>query len=62
MLLFGAIFALMALAMDAVWGVLAGAARSWFGRSARRMDVMGGAAGLTMVGLGVGLAVTGRQN
>ena len=62
MLVFGAIFAVMALAMDAGWGVLAGAARSWFGRSSRRLDVMGGAAGMTMIGLGLGLAVTARKD
>ncbi|WP_086829700.1 LysE family translocator [Allokutzneria sp. NRRL B-24872] len=62
MLVFGAIFAVLALVMDSAWGVLAGAARSWFGRSSRRLDMMGGAAGLTMVGLGVGLAVTGRKD
>jgi hypothetical protein len=36
--------------------------RSWFAGSARRLDLVGGAAGLTMVGLGVGLAVNGRED
>jgi threonine/homoserine/homoserine lactone efflux protein len=62
MIVLGAVFAAMALAMDSVWGVTAGAVRSWFARSARRLDLVGGAAGLTMVGLGVGLAVTGRKD
>lgn len=62
MVILGAIFAAIALASDAVWGVVAGAARSWFARSARRLDLIGGAAGLTMVGLGVGLAVNGRKD
>lgn len=61
MVILGGIFALIALASDAVWGTAAGAVRSWFARSARRLDLVGGAAGLTMVGLGVGLAVNGRK-
>jgi threonine/homoserine/homoserine lactone efflux protein len=61
MVVLGAVFAAIALAMDSVWGVAAGTVRSWFARSARRLDLVGGAAGLTMVGLGVGLAVTGRK-
>jgi threonine/homoserine/homoserine lactone efflux protein len=55
------IFAGIALASDAVWGAVAGAARSWFARSRRRMELIGGAAGLTMVGLGIGLAVEGPK-
>ncbi|MGY6651591.1 LysE family translocator [Amycolatopsis sp. TRM77291] len=61
MVVLGAVFATIALAMDSVWGMAAGAARSWFARSARRLDLIGGAAGLTMMGLGVGLAVSGRK-
>ncbi|OLZ58430.1 LysE family translocator [Amycolatopsis keratiniphila] len=61
MVVLGAVFSVIALAMDSVWGVAAGAVRSWFARSARRLDLVGGAAGLTMVGLGVGLAVSGRK-
>lgn len=62
MVLMGAIFAVMALALDSVWSVAAGTVRSWFARSARRLDLVGGAAGLTMVGLGVGLALNGRKD
>ncbi|WP_030439571.1 LysE family translocator [Actinoplanes subtropicus] len=62
MLVLGAVFAVMALVMDSVWGMAAGAIRAWFARSARRLDLVGGAAGLTMVGLGVGLAVSGRKD
>ncbi|GAA0471537.1 hypothetical protein Ade02nite_34960 [Paractinoplanes deccanensis] len=62
MVVLGAVFSAIALAMDSVWGVAAGAVRSWFGRSARRLDLVGGAAGLTMVGLGVGVALSGRKD
>jgi threonine/homoserine/homoserine lactone efflux protein len=61
MVVLGGVFALIALASDTVWGLVAGTARAWFARSARRLDMIGGAAGLTMVGLGVGLAVEGRK-
>ncbi|MFF5289388.1 LysE family translocator [Paractinoplanes globisporus] len=62
MLVLGAVFAAMALVMDSVWGMAAGTVRAWFARSARRLDLVGGAAGLTMVGLGVGLAASGRKD
>ena len=62
MIILGAVFAAIALAMDSVWGMAAGTVRSWFARSARRLDLVGGAAGLTMVGLGVGLAVSSRKD
>jgi threonine/homoserine/homoserine lactone efflux protein len=62
MVVLGAVFAAIALVMDSVWGVAAGTVRSWFARSARRLDLVGGAAGLTMVGLGVGLAVSSRKD
>ncbi|MQA01669.1 MAG: LysE family translocator [Streptosporangiales bacterium] len=61
MILLGAITAGIALICDSVWGVLAGAVRTWFARSTRRLELVGGAAGLTMVGLGVGLAFSGRH-
>lgn len=62
MLTLGAIFAAIALALDSVWAMLAATVRSWFARSTRRLEVVGGTAGLTMMGLGVGLAFTGREN
>lgn len=62
MVVLGSIFAAIALGSDAVWGLVAGAARAWFARSHRQMELIGGAAGLTMVGLGLGLAVEGRKS
>ncbi|MFC0526097.1 hypothetical protein [Phytohabitans kaempferiae] len=61
MVVLGAVFAAIALAMDSVWDLAAGTVLSWFARSARHLDLVG-AAGLTMVGLGVGLAVSGRKD
>jgi threonine/homoserine/homoserine lactone efflux protein len=62
MIIFGAIFALIALASDTIWGLVAGAVRGWFARSRRRLELIGGASGLTMIGLGAGVALNGRKD
>jgi threonine/homoserine/homoserine lactone efflux protein len=62
MLLLGFLFVLIGLISDSAWTVVAGGARAWFGRSPRRMEMIGGAGGLAMIGLGVTLAVTGRRD
>lgn len=62
MILFATMFSTMALVCDSSWGLAAGTARDWFARSPRRLAMVGGAGGLAMVGLGVGIAVTGRKD
>ena len=62
MLLLGLVFNVIALASDSVWGLLASTARGWFARSPRRLSMVGGVGGLTMIGLGVTVAVTGRKD
>jgi threonine/homoserine/homoserine lactone efflux protein len=62
MLLLGFLFVLIALFSDSAWTVVAGGARAWFGRSPRRMEIIGGAGGLAMIGLGITLVVTGRRD
>jgi threonine/homoserine/homoserine lactone efflux protein len=62
MLLLGLVFNVIALACDSVWGLAAATARAWFARSPRRLSAVGGAGGLAMIGLGVTVAVTGRQD
>ncbi|MGH2793906.1 MAG: LysE family translocator [Actinomycetota bacterium] len=57
----GLIFAVIALVSDSAWGLAAGSLRAWLGRSPRRLERLGGAGGLAIVGLGVHLAVTGRR-
>ncbi|GAA2255749.1 lysine transporter LysE [Streptomyces ruber] len=61
LLLLGMICVLIALISDATWGLLAGTARNWLARSPRRLSLIGGASGIVMVGLGVQLAVSGRD-
>lgn len=60
LLALGAIFCAIALLCDSTWALLAGAARSWLVASPRRLSVIGGAGGLVIVGLGAGVAVSGR--
>jgi threonine/homoserine/homoserine lactone efflux protein len=61
MLVLGLIFVLIALVCDSTWSLAASGARAWFGRSPRRLRLVGGAGGLAMIGLGIGIAVTGRR-
>jgi threonine/homoserine/homoserine lactone efflux protein len=46
---------------DCSWGYAASAVRTWFARSPRRFELVGGAGGLTMIGVGVTVALTGRS-
>jgi len=62
MLALGVIFAVIALVSDGVWGLAAGTARQWFARSRRRLELVGAAGGLAIVGLGVRLAFTSRAD
>jgi len=52
----------IALICDGSWGLAASGARAWFARSPRRLELVGGLGGLTMIGLGVTLALTGRRD
>ncbi|TDC73077.1 LysE family translocator [Streptomyces hainanensis] len=61
MLFLGLVFNAIAVASDSVWGLVAAGARGWFARSPRRLSVVGGVGGLTMIGLGVTVAATGRS-
>ena len=61
LLVLGAIFVGIALVSDSAWGVAAGTARAWLARSPRRLAALGGTGGLVLIGLGLRLAVTGRE-
>ena len=58
----GAIFAGIALISDSAWALAAGTIRAWLGRSPRRLELIGGAGGLAMIGIGTRLALTGRND
>ena len=58
----GTIFALIALVMDSCWGLAAGTARAWLAGRPHRLERLGGAGGLIIIGLGARLALTGRKD
>jgi threonine/homoserine/homoserine lactone efflux protein len=62
LLLLGAIFMGIALISDSMWAMVAGTARAWFARSPKRLERLGGAGGLVMIGIGASLALTGRAD
>ncbi|MBO0981701.1 LysE family translocator [Microbacterium sp. SD291] len=53
----GAIVVIIGVACDALWVLLASAAREWFGRSPRRLEVMGATGGGLMIALGAFLLI-----
>ncbi|WP_102193243.1 LysE family translocator [Microbacterium aurantiacum] len=53
----GAIVVTIGVACDALWVLLASAARDWFGRSPRRIEAMGTTGGALMIALGAFLLV-----
>jgi threonine/homoserine/homoserine lactone efflux protein len=62
MLLLGLVAVLIGLLSDSLWALVASQLRAWFLRSRRRGEALGTVGGLSMVGLGVSLAVTGRTD
>ena len=61
LLTLGAICIAIALVSDGTWAMVSGTARAWLGRSSRRLELMTGAGGATLIALGFGLAVTTRR-
>lgn len=62
MLLLGAVWLVIAAVSDSTWALAAGSARSWLGRSPRRLELVGGSGGLAMIGIGASLAFSGRKS
>jgi threonine/homoserine/homoserine lactone efflux protein len=62
LLTFGLLFCVTAALLDSAWGLAAGTARDWFATSPARLRRLGGAGGLVLVGMGVGLAFSGRHD
>jgi threonine/homoserine/homoserine lactone efflux protein len=62
LLTLGGIFVAIALVSDSMWALAAGTARAWFARSPRRLEVVGGASGLVMIGIGASLALSGGRD
>lgn len=62
MLVLGIVFTGIAVVSDGTWALVAGTARAWLARSPRRLELIGGAGGLAMIGIGASLAITGRKD
>jgi threonine/homoserine/homoserine lactone efflux protein len=62
LLLLGLIFGAMAVCSDTCWALAASRARDWFARKPKRLDNLGVAGGVMMIGLGAGLATTGNAS
>jgi len=61
-LVLGLLFTAIALICDNAWGLFAGSARAWFAKSPRRLELIGGIGGLAIIGVGLRLALTGRND
>ena len=60
MLVLGLLAFTIGLLSDGLWGFLASQLRHWFNASPERGRALGAVGGASMIGLGVGLALTGR--
>jgi threonine/homoserine/homoserine lactone efflux protein len=61
-LVLGLLFAGIAVLSDTVWAILADGFRAWFARSPRRLELVGGAGGLAIAAVGVGVLATGHKD
>jgi threonine/homoserine/homoserine lactone efflux protein len=57
MLLLALVSVVIGVVCDSLWALSASAVRAWFARSARRTELVGGAGGLAMIGLGLTIAL-----
>jgi threonine/homoserine/homoserine lactone efflux protein len=58
----GLVFFVIALISDAIWALVAASARTWFGRSPRRIETLSATGGGLMIGLGGILLLTGNEH
>lgn len=60
-LLLGLVFAIVALLSDSAWALAAGAARDWFAKSPKRIEVLSATGGVMMIGLGAAVLFVGHE-
>ncbi len=56
------VFCLIGLVCDSAWGLVAGSVRQWFAGSSARVERLVGAGGIAIMGLGVRLAISRRND
>ncbi len=61
LLLLGLVAVVIGLLSDSLWAVLASRVRDWFTATPKRGEAIGVAGGVSMIGLGVALAASGRE-
>jgi threonine/homoserine/homoserine lactone efflux protein len=62
MLVLGLVVPAISLVSDSLWALAAGTARSWFADSPRRIELLGVAGGVAMIGIGAVVAVSRRNS
>lgn len=62
MLLLGLLATTIGLLSDSLWALIAAQLRTWFNSSPGRGEAVGAVGGVSMIGLGVAVAVTGNQH
>jgi threonine/homoserine/homoserine lactone efflux protein len=60
-LVLGLVFAAIAIVSDTAWALAAGAFRTWFAGSPRRLELVGGVGGLGIAAVGAGFLISGRK-
>lgn len=58
LLMLGAVFVALALPLDCTWALVASRARHWFAREPKRLDHLGAAGGVVLIGLGTFVATS----
>ncbi len=58
----GLVFFVIALISDGIWALVAASARTWFGRSPKRIATLSATGGGLMIGLGGILLFTGNKH
>ncbi|MBJ8340682.1 LysE family translocator [Antrihabitans sp. YC3-6] len=62
LLVLGAMFILIGFVSDGAWALLAGTVRTWFTKSPKRLEAVGGAGGVLIIGVGATLAASGAKS
>ncbi|MFH5211920.1 LysE family translocator [Antrihabitans spumae] len=62
LLVLGTMFILIGFVSDGAWALLAGTVRTWFAKSPKRLEAVGAAGGVLIIGVGATLAASGAKS